>query len=96
MQNAIRCLNYVLRPFPVDLHRNITEGISTRQAVTTASPEVLILFDYANFQQFSGNVASINDYLSVFYHAVNNRFSTISNPKITVTVSGVLAFNVSS
>ena len=81
----------------VDLGRNIsvTPVPSTRQVVS-AQPEVLVLLDYANYQTFSGNGSMMLDYLSVFFHAVNNRYSTFTDPAITFAISGGFAFKVSS
>jgi len=61
---------------------------------TEAQPEVFVIFDYANTVRFNKNNTAIVDYLRVYFHGVNNRYSTVSEPRITFRISGVMAVSV--
>lgn len=79
----------------VDLNVKLTPGPQTRAGITTASPEVLCLFDFSKYKQFYGSSVAIQDYVSIFFRAVQNRFDTIRDPKITFTLVGLVIFGVS-
>lgn len=76
----------------IDKNRTVTAGKQSR-ATSFASPEVFVIFDYANSRNLGNNRNKILDYLGVFFHAINNRFATASDPKINFRLSGVTAIN---
>ncbi|XP_035711468.1 venom metalloproteinase antarease-like TtrivMP_A [Folsomia candida] len=73
----------------VDLHRNLTYPKISTRATITAEPEIWVIFDYENSQQFGQDRTKILDYLGVFFHAINNRYATFSEPSIAFKISGV-------
>lgn len=72
----------------IDLNLTITP-VQSAHMVSSVSPEVHVIFDYANSKQFDHDRTKILDYLGVFFHAVNNRFGTARDPKISFKISGV-------
>jgi len=90
----------LLKFISVDLHRNKSvpseESIRRRptRAISAASPELFILFDYANTRTFSGSNNAIVEYLSILLHAINNRYRTINDPQIQFKISGLTAIQV--
>ncbi|OXA56903.1 uncharacterized protein LOC110845644 [Folsomia candida] len=75
----------------IDLHRNITFNPIKRQtkATTIAVGETWVVLDYDHAAQFGFNRERILSYLATFFRAVNNRYATISEPKISFTISGI-------
>jgi hypothetical protein len=79
----------------VDPHRNVTPGRTTRIA-TSVTPELAIVLDNANYNQFKGDNNAMVTYLSLLVNSVNNRYANIADPKITFKVSGLQAISSTS
>jgi len=75
----------------VDLNLKLVPRPQSRAGITTANPEVYVIFDYSNSQQFNFDEAKIKNYLSVFFYSINQVYARIADPKIQFVVSGVLA-----
>ena len=52
-------------------------------------PEILVVVDYALFKKLDQSETKTKDYVTTFMSAVNQRFKTISNPRIELKLAGV-------
>ncbi|KAJ8665239.1 hypothetical protein QAD02_006901 [Eretmocerus hayati] len=53
-------------------------------------PKLLIVVDYGYFKLFNKDVTEILKYLSIFWNAVNLRYSKLSTPRVNIVITGVI------
>ncbi|KAJ8665238.1 hypothetical protein QAD02_006900, partial [Eretmocerus hayati] len=53
-------------------------------------PKLLVVVESNYFKLFNKDVAEIVKYLSIFWNAVNLRFTRLSNPRVKVVVTGII------
>lgn len=73
---------------PLEDRRHFESSATTR-AVTTATVEMYIIVDSTLAAEL-GTDQKVKDYLGVFWNAVNQRFATVSDPKINLVLAGAL------
>ncbi len=71
-------------------------AIQVNRSINAAvSPEMFLVVDNGLYRHFSGNVARISEYYAIFVRSANNRFSTSTDPRITMKIVGIMLINVS-
>ncbi|XP_071524490.1 A disintegrin and metalloproteinase with thrombospondin motifs like [Panulirus ornatus] len=76
----------------LEVPHNVTRsGKSSRdgRGVVSVSPEVYVIVD-SKLSAALGSNKKIKKYLSIFWNAVNQRFATMTDPKVNLVISGAL------
>ncbi|GBM70768.1 A disintegrin and metalloproteinase with thrombospondin motifs 6 [Araneus ventricosus] len=80
-----------LSAFFTNTNRTTTDGHrSKRSPIPHAFPEVLLLVDYDSYAVHEFSETKTRNYLASFLNGVDLRFKTLSNPRVTLLLNGII------
>ena len=66
-----------------------------RNAPYTIYPEILVIVDYDGYRLHGGDNIEIKRYFISFWNGVDLRYKLLKNPKIRISIAGIIISRVS-